>query len=277
MVFKDQRVEELSMKRVLLTGAAGTLGSAMRKALAGWAEELVLSDIVPIKDLNKGESFVACDLGDLESVLELVKGCDGIIHLGGVSVEGTFESIMNGNLKGVYHIYEAARQQGVKRIVFASSNHLVGFHSREERLDDKSPMRPDSLYGVSKGFGELIAQYHFDKFGIESALVRIGSCLPKPVNRRMLSTWLSEGDLAGLIKKVYAVNRLGCTIIYGASDNPWSWWDNSHANFIGWQPKDSSADFEEEVLRNDPLLPTDDPVLLYQGGVFAMAGHFEDK
>jgi len=265
------------MKRVLLTGAAGTLGTFMRKALVGWAEELVLSDIVPITELNKGESFVACDLVNFASVIELVRGCDGIIHLGGQSIEDTFDNIMNGNLKGTYHIYEAARQLGVKRIVFASSNHLTGFHSREERLDDKSPMRPDSLYGVSKGFGELLAQYYFDKFGIESALIRIGSCLPKPTNRRLLSTWISERDLADLMKRVFIVNRLGCTVIYGASNNPCSWWDNSHANFIGWQPKDSSADFEEEVLRNDPALATDDPVLLYQGGVFATTGHFEDK
>jgi uronate dehydrogenase len=265
------------MKRVLLTGAAGTLGKAMRKALVGWADELVLSDIVTIEQLNTGESFVACDLGDLASVIELVRGCDGIIHLGGQSIEGTFDSIMNGNLKGTYHIYEAARQLGVKRIFFASSNHVVGFHSREERLDAKSPMRPDSLYGVSKGFGELMAQYYFDKFGVESALVRIGSCLPKPIDRRMLSTWLSEGDMADLIKKVYTVNRLGCTVIYGASNNPWSWWDNRHANFVGWQPKDSSAAFEQEVLENDAPLSNDNPALLFQGGFFATAGHFEDE
>lgn len=265
------------MKRVLLTGAAGTLGTAMRKALAGWADELLLSDLIPVDDVNAGESFVACDLGDLDSVIELVRGCDGIIHLGGQSVEGTFDSILNGNLKGTYHIYEAARQMGVKRVFFASSNHVVGFHSREERLDAKSPMRPDSLYGVSKGFGELMAQYYFDKFGVESALVRIGSCLPKPIDRRMLSTWLSEGDMADLIKKVFMVNRLGCTVIYGASNNPWSWWDNRHANFVGWQPKESSATFEQEVLANDPLLDDDNPLLLFQGGFFATAGHFEDK
>lgn len=264
------------MKRVLLTGAAGVLGSAMRKALAGWAEELVLSDIVTIETLNAGESFIACDLANLNAVVNLVRGCDAIIHLGGQSIEGTFENIMNGNLKGTYHIYEAARQVGVKRIVFASSNHLTGFHSREERLNDKSPMRPDSLYGVSKGFGELVAQYYFDKFAIESALIRIGSCLPKPTNRRLLSTWISERDLADLVKRVFIVNRLGCTVIYGASNNPCSWWDNSHASFIGWYPKDSSAVFEEEVFRNDPLLSPDDPVLLYQGGSFATTGHFED-
>ena len=265
------------MKRILLTGAAGNLGKAMRNALAGWADELILSDIVTIDDLAEGESFQQCDLGSLESVLSLVKGCDGIIHLGGVSVEDTFENIMNGNLKGVYHIYEAARQHGVKRILFASSNHVVGFHSRETHLDANSPMRPDSLYGVSKGYGELMASYYWDKFGIESALVRIGSCLPKPLDRRMLSTWLSEGDFADLIKKVFVINRLGCTVIYGASDNAHAWWDNRHAKFIGWLPKGHAEDFAEEVLANDPPRDADDPFLLYQGGVFATAGHFEDK
>ncbi|RBO84765.1 NAD-dependent epimerase/dehydratase family protein [Marinomonas aquiplantarum] len=264
------------MKRVLLTGAAGTLGKAMRRTLAGWAEELVLSDLVEITDLNPGESFKACDLADFDAVKTLVKGCDGIIHLGGQSIEGTFESILNGNLKGTYHIYEAARQHQVTRIFFASSNHVVGFHSRETRLDADSPMRPDSLYGVSKGFGELLARYYFEKFGIESALVRIGSCLPKPLDRRMLSTWLSEEDMADLVKCVFSVNRLACTVVYGASNNPWSWWDNRKANFLGWQPKDSSAQFETEVLSQDPLMDRDHPALLFQGGFFATAGHFED-
>lgn len=264
------------MKRVLLTGAAGTLGTAMRRELTGWSEKLVLSDLVPITDLAPHEEFVACDLADMDKVLSLVEGCDGIIHLGGISIEGTFDSILNGNIKGTYNIYEAARQKGVKRIIFASSNHVIGFHSREERLDDHSPLRPDSLYGVSKGFGELLARYYFEKFEIESALVRIGSCLPKPVDRRQLSTWLSEGDFARLIKQAYTVNRLGCTVVYGASNNPWSWWDNSHANFIGWQPQDSSATYESEVLANDKPLDRDNRALLFQGGFFATAGHFED-
>lgn len=264
------------MKRVLLTGAAGTLGTAMRKRLAGWADELVLSDLKPVTDLVAGETFVQCDLADYDSVMALVKGCDGIVHLGGQSIEGTFDSILNGNIKGVYHIYEAARRQGVKRIFFASSNHVIGFHSREQKLDANSQMRPDSLYGVSKGFGELMAQYYYDKFGVESALVRIGSCLPKPIDRRMLSTWLSEGDLADLIKKIYSVNRLGCSVIYGASNNAAAWWDNSEVGFIGWQPQDKAEDHMDEVCAKDPLLDVDHPVLQFQGGFFATAGHFED-
>ncbi len=264
------------MKRVLLTGSAGALGTAMRERLVGWADEIVLSDLKTVTNLTVDETFVVCDLADYDSVMALVKGCDGIVHLGGQSIEGTFDSILNGNIKGTYHIYEAARRCGVKRVFFASSNHIVGFHSREQKLDANSKMRPDSLYGVSKGFGELIAQYYYDKFGVESALVRIGSCLPKPVDRRMLSTWLSEGDLADLIKKIYAVNHLGCSVIYGASNNKASWWDNSEVGFLGWQPKESAEDYLNEVCEKDPLIDVDYPALRFQGGFFATAGHFED-
>ncbi|REG84965.1 NAD-dependent epimerase/dehydratase family protein [Marinomonas pollencensis] len=264
------------MKRVLLTGAAGNLGKMMRTSLADWASELRLSDIETVDDLLPNEEFVRCDLADADAVMALVEGCDAIVHFGGISTENSFENILSGNIKGAYHIYEAARQQGVKRLFFASSNHVVGFHHRETLLDANSPMRPDSLYGVSKGFGELLAQYYYDKFGIESALVRIGSCFPKPLNRRMLSTWLSEGDLTDLIKKVYAVDRLGCTIIYGVSNNPSTWWDNRHAKFIGWTAKDSSEVFEHEAYLEEERRDPNDPEVRFQGGVFASAGHFED-
>lgn len=264
------------MKRVLITGAAGNLGKAMRVALANWATELRLSDIAPVTDLLPNEEFVQCDLGDADAVMSLVQGCDGIVHFGGVSTENTFDNILNGNIKGAYNLYEAARKHGVKRIFFASSNHVIGFHDRETLLDAKCEMRPDSVYGLSKGFGELLAQYYYDKFGIESALVRIGSCFPKPLNRRMLSTWLSEGDLADLIKKVYAADRLGCTVVYGVSNNPSTWWDNRHAKFLGWTPKDSSAVFENEAYLQEEKADPNDPAVRFQGGPFAKAGHFED-
>ncbi|ADZ89366.1 NAD-dependent epimerase/dehydratase family protein [Marinomonas mediterranea] len=267
------------MKRILLTGAAGNLGKALRKQLAGWADELRLSDIVTIDDLQEGESFVNCDISDLQAVIELVKDCDGIIHAGGQSIEGTWDNILDRNIKGTYNIYEAARQQGVKRVFFTSSNHLVGFHERETLLDNDSPMRPDSLYGVSKGFGEVLARYYYDKFGIESTLARIGSCFPEIPNRRMLSTWLSERDLADLIKTTFDADRLGCTMVYAVSNNKAVWCDNRHASFIGWQPQDSSEPFAdqphliEEGKRNDP----NDPAIRYQGGAFVTAGHFDDE
>jgi len=264
------------MKRVLLTGAGGNLGRALRKTLAGWADEIRLSDIAPIDDLAEHESFVQCDLGDYDAVMSLVEGCDGIIHLGGISVENTFDSILNGNIKGAYNIYEACRRHKAGRILFASSNHVIGFHERETCLDADSPMRPDSLYGVSKGFGELLARYYWDKFGVESALVRIGSCFDKPANRRMLSTWMSIDDFTDLIKRVFAADRLGCPVVYGVSDNPSKWWDNTKVGYLGWNPKDSSAAFENEPYILEEVVDPNDPAVRYQGGGFAASGHFED-
>jgi len=265
------------MKRVLMTGAGGNLGSALREHLHGLAEVFRLSDIAPLDIKADGEEFVQCDLSDFDAVLKLVEDCDGIIHLGGIPTENTFENILNGNIRGTYNLYEAARRQGVPRILFASSNHVVGFHERETLLDANAPMRPDSLYGVSKGFGELLARFYYDKFGVESACVRIGSCFEKPRNRRMLATWLSIDDFAALIQRVFTADRLGCPVIYGVSDNPWRWWDNRQCAYLGWQPKDSSARFLDEPGLRDERVDPRDPAVRYQGGSLVSLGHFDDS
>ncbi|MGB0733352.1 MAG: NAD-dependent epimerase/dehydratase family protein [Pontibacterium sp.] len=264
------------MKRILMTGASGNLGRALRAALSGWVDELRLSDIAPIDDLAEGESFVQCDLGDYDSVQALLEGCDGVIHLGGISIEGTFDSILNGNIRGTYNIYEACRRLNVSRVVFASSNHVIGFHDRETLLDADSAMRPDSMYGVSKGFGELLARYYYDKYGVESALVRIGWCGEKPLDRRTMSTWLSVNDFSRLIKTVFSADRLGCPVVYGVSDNASKWWDNRKVNYLGWHPEDSSDVFAQEPYILDEVTDPNDPAIRFQGGGFAAAGHFED-
>ncbi len=264
------------MSRILLTGAAGGLGQVLRKSLSGWKYTLRVSDIAPLGEAAEGEEVVQCDLSDLSAVLDLMDGVDEVIHLGGVSVEDTFENILNANLRGTYNIYEAARQKGVKRILFASSNHTIGFHDRETRLDANSPLRPDCLYGVSKGFGELLARYYYDKFKIESACIRIGSSFPEPKNRRMLATWLSYDDLTALVKRIFEVDRLGYAIVYGVSDNAEKWWDNHLTAYIGWAPKDSADQFRDaEHIINEVADPFD-PATQFQGGPFAAKGHFED-
>jgi len=265
------------MRKVLLTGASGNLGKALRKSLVGWADSIRLTDITPISDVAEHEEFVPCDLGDYDAVYPLLEGCDAVIHLGGVSTENTFENILNGNIRGAYNLYEANRKQNKVRILFASSNHVVGFHERETLLDADCTMRPDSMYGVSKGFGELLARYYYDKYGIESALVRIGSCFEKPLNKRMLATWMSEADFTRLVHKIFAADRLGCPVIYGVSDNPAVWWDNRKAAYIGWNPEDSSVIFEQEAYILNEVVDPNDPAVRYQGGGFAGAGHFEDE
>lgn len=262
------------LKKLLLTGAAGGVGKSIRPLLNALAEEVVLSDIAEIDD-PAGHRFVRCDLADKDGVAKLVEGCDGIIHLGGVSVEKPFDLILQGNIVGLHNLYEAARKQGMPRIVFASSNHVVGYYRRDERIDNSVPPKPDSLYGVSKVFGEAIASMYWEKFGQETLSVRIGSCFDKPVNARMLATWLSHRDFIALCQRGFAAPRLGHTVVYGASANDEQWWDNRNAAFLGWQPQDSSAQWRVEVETAADIKPTD-PSTIYQGGAFTTAGHPDD-
>jgi uronate dehydrogenase len=274
---KKNRKTKINMKTLLITGAAGTLGTILRDKLKGYADELRLSDIADMGDAGDGEEVVPCDLSDFGAVMKLVDGVGGIIHLGGMSVENTFETILNANIRGTYNIFEAARQCGKPRVLFASSNHTIGFHPREERLDANSPLRPDSLYGVSKCFGESLARYYFDKFSIESASVRIGSCFEEPRDRRMLATWLSPDDFVSMIKAIFEVPRLGSAMLYGASANKEQWWNNDHAAYVGWSPTDSAEQFRAKIEAATPVPDWDDPAVKYQGGGFAAAPHFEDK
>lgn len=264
------------LNTLLLTGAAGGVGRAIRPFLSQMARKVVLSDLAPITDLAAHETSSPCDLADEAAVAALVKGVDGIIHLGGISVEKPFEMILKGNLVGVYNLFEAARHAGYPRIIFASSNHTVGFYRRDQRIDSSVYPLPDSLYGVSKVYGEAMASFYHSKFGQECLSVRIGSCFPKPANPRMLATWLAVEDLADLCQRAFEAPKLGHTIVYGASDNDEQWWDNRNAAFLGWRPKHSSAQWRAEVVaaagREDPA----DPAVIYQGGAFTTQGHPAD-
>ncbi|MDS9467441.1 NAD(P)-dependent oxidoreductase [Paracoccus sp. MBLB3053] len=264
------------LKRLLITGAAGGLGRALTPHLRGIAETLRLADIAPIPDALPEDEIVQCDLGDAAAVDAMVAGCDGILHLGGVSVETPFAPILQANILGLYNLYEAARAHGQPRIIFASSNHTVGFYDQTDRLSADCTFRPDSLYGVSKIFGEALARMYFEKFGQESALVRIGSCTPEPENHRMLGSWFSQGDFLSLIGTVFAAPGLGCTIIWGASANDAGWWDNSHLDWLGWQAQDNAEDFRAKIEATVPRPPADAPIMKYQGGVFTQFPIYKD-
>ncbi|MGV1869562.1 NAD-dependent epimerase/dehydratase family protein [Agrobacterium rosae] len=264
------------LKTLLLTGAAGGVGKAIRPLLKDMAERVVLSDMVDVTDLAAHETFIKCDLSNRAEVDTAVAGVDGIIHLGGISVERPFELILKGNIEGVYNLYEAARQNGQPRIIFASSNHTIGFYRRDEKLDSTSPARPDSLYGVSKCFGENLASFYFDKFGQETLSVRIGSLTEEPKTTRMLATWLSAADFVLLCARGFEAPRLGHAVVYGASDNQESWWDNGNTAFLGWKPQDSSAKWRAELLAQAGKEDPKDPAHIYQGGGFTTYGHPAD-
>ena len=256
------------LDRLLITGAAGGLGRMVRDRLGHVARQVRLSDIAPLDGAPSGMEVVSCDLADRDAVAKLVEGCDGILHLGGVSVEDSFDRILPANIAGLYNLYEAARTHGHPRILFASSNHAIGFYRQDQHLTSAMPQRPDTLYGVSKCFGEALASLYHDKFGQETALVRIGSCFPEPRDHRMLATWLSPDDFVSLVARVFTAPRLGCPVIWGVSDNDRSWWDNSTAAFLGWRPKDNAERFAEALDARLPVPAPDAVDAVYQGGKF---------
>ena len=263
--------------RLLLTGAAGGLGKVLRESLKPYARVLRLSDIAPMAPaVDASEEIQLCDLTDKHAVHQLVEGVDAILHFGGVSVERPFEEILGPNISGVFHIYEAARRHGVKRVIFASSNHVIGFYKQDQTLDARSPRRPDGYYGLSKSYGEVMATFYFDRYGIETVSIRIGSSFPEPQNRRMLSTWLSFADLTQLLERSLYTPDVGHTVVYGASNNPNLWWDNRYAAHLGFAPKDSSEVFRDKV-QAQPMPAANDPSMIYQGGAFVAAGPFGDE
>tara|TARA_R110001583_G_scaffold29760_11_gene103776 strand:+ start:5662 stop:6474 length:813 start_codon:yes stop_codon:yes gene_type:complete len=254
------------MNKLLLTGASGAMATLIRPYLAKLVKSVVLSSLEPVANLAAHEEWRHADLANYDELKLAVKGCDAILHLGGYSVEGPFDTIYEANIKGVYNLYEAARAEGHPRILFASSNHVTGYYPPNVRLKGDVLHRPDSLYGVSKSFGESLARFYFEKYGQETAIVRIGSFLDKPTNQRGLSTWLSVGDFVRLLERVFTVPVLACPIVYGVSDNKRSWWDNSDVAYLGWTPQDNAEDFADDVEAPDPN--PNAPMNRYQGGNF---------
>ncbi len=263
-----------SHAKILLTGAAGGLGRQLRPRLRAHCELLRLSDREPVVAAGPGEEVLLADLADAAAVDAIVAGVNAIVHLGGVSVEAPFEPILQANIVGLYHLYEAARKHGVRRIVFASSNHVTGFYSQGQTISAEDPPRPDGLYGLSKAFGEDLSRLYFDRWGIETACVRIGSSFPEPKDRRMLATWLSYDDLHRLVLACLSTPVLGHTIIFGMSDNSVTWWDNRCARHVGYVPKDSSDRFRDAVYARTAAPDPSDPVAQYQGGAFVRMGPF---
>ena len=235
------------MKPVLLTGAAGNLGRMLAPALAAEGWQLRLTDLAAFPDpLPPGASFQRANLQDGLAIARMAEGCGAILHFGGISVDQPYPEVSGPNLDGLYHVYEAARREGA-RVVFASSNHSIGFHERGETLAADCAFRPDSYYGLSKAFGELMGRLYWDKHGVENVNLRIGSCLPRPVNNRMLATWLSYPDLARLVRAAVLAPRAGHCVVWGCSANPASFWGADHRDRIGWQPLDSAESFRAEL------------------------------
>ncbi len=255
------------MKTILITGAAGGVARVLRKELAGHYT-LRLCDNRPLDDVTAGESFVPADLTDAAALGAVTEGVDGIVHLGGYSVEGPWQPILDANIVGCYNLFEAARVNGVPRVVFASSNHAVGFYRRDQTIGVDVVPRPDGRYGVSKVFGEALGALYADKYGLGVLSIRIGNVGEKPIDARRLSIWLSPRDLAQLVRIGLEHPDLGYEVVYGMSDNARAWWDNSAARRLGYAPQDRSEDYAAEVLAAHPQDTGDARADAHQGGHF---------
>jgi uronate dehydrogenase len=256
------------MQTVLVTGASGGIGTRLRQLLKGVYSNVRLSDLAPPGDLGSDETFMAADLAVMADVERVVAGVDGIVHLGGFSVEGPWETILQANIIGCYNLFEAARRQGVERVVFASSNHVVGFYPRQRRIGVDAAVRPDSRYGASKAFGEALAALYAFKHGLRVTCIRIGNFGDVPADRRRLSIWISPQDLVQLIRIGLEHPDVRHEIFFGASDNARSWWDNSAAFRMGYRPQGRAEEHSAQALAADAKLKPDPVGEWYQGGPY---------
>jgi uronate dehydrogenase len=255
------------MKLVLVTGGAGGVARMIRPLLREHYR-LRLSDIVPVADLKQGEEWATADLCDLAALRGAAAGVAAVLHLGAYSLEADWETIRRANIEGAYNIFEAARLEGVKRFVFASSNHAMGFYPRAETIGVDRTVRPDSRYGVSKVFGEALGSLYADRYGMEVLSIRIGHILPKPNDELDLANWLSPHDFVQMVRIGLESPAVRNEIVYGMSDNRRAWWDNAAALRLGYRPQGRSEDHAEEVPKRAPT--GDTRVDLTQGGAFCV-------
>jgi uronate dehydrogenase len=233
-------------RRVLLTGASGAIGSCLRLGLRDDLEELRLTDQrEPEEPPTASETFVAAELTDRAAVERAVEGTEAVVHLGAAPGEKAFDELLGPNLIGAFNVFEAARRAGVRRVVFASSNHATGFYPAGERLSGDEPVRPDGLYGVSKVFGEALARMYFDRFGLETICLRIGAFAERPRRPGHLAIWLSPGDTVRLLRACLSAPAIGFLVAYGVSANTRSWWDIPAQ--LGYRPQDDAERYAAEV------------------------------
>lgn len=252
--------------RVLITGAAGGIGRVLRRGLAGRYDLLRLSDVAPLGDAAAGEELFTADILDLAATEATMAGIDCVVHLAAVPVEDAWEGVLSLNIIGTCNVFEAARRAGVRRVVFASSNHVVGYYRREQVLDTSVLPRPDSRYGASKVFGEALGRLYADKHGLSVACLRIGSFRNRPEDARQLATWISHRDTVQLVRRCLEAPDYHFLVVYGVSANRRARWSNAGLEWLGFRPEDDAEAYAAEVLAREA--PADPVASLFHGGPF---------
>lgn len=258
---------------IAMTGGAGRVGVALRRVMSARFAHVRVIDLVEPSGLHANETFVEADVSDLDALTAAFEGLDAIVHLAGHPGERPIADILKANVLGTSNVYEAARRTGIGRVVFGSSNHATGFYPRDVVVATDDPMRPDSLYGLSKCWGELVAGLYYDKAGIRSLNIRIGNALDRPTTPRALEVWISPGDLAQLCVIGLTHPDLEVTTAFGVSAGGGNWWDNSAVERLGYVPQDRIADFAAPEAFA-PVPDDADPVGEYfQGAGFCILEH----
>jgi uronate dehydrogenase len=259
--------------RVLITGAAGRIGTWLRGGLPerGWATRCL--DVVPVPDERPGEEQVVADVTDLAAMVDATQGVDAVVHLAGVVGESTWSAISHANIEGTYAVLEAARRAGVRRVVLASSNHATGFTQRPAEgllREDDAPPRPDTYYGVAKVTMEALGSLYADRYGMDVVCLRIGSAFPEPTTVRMLATWLSPADAVSLVDAALRAPGPGFTVVWGVSANTRNWWDLTAARALGYDPQDDAEVYAEALIEAHGAADPADPVHARVGGQYTL-------
>ena len=259
----------MKLKKLVLTGAAGRLGSYLREPLAAMCEELVSSDIAEdVGSLYDGERYQKADLANYDEVAALMEGADMVVHFGAIVDEKPFMELLGPNFVGSYNVWESAYQAGARRVVYASSIHAVGMHKKSDFIGIDAPHKPDTFYGLAKCFTEDLGSMYWDKRQLESVHLRILSAA-QVNNSRALGSWLSYDDLIQLVTRAVDTPSVGFSVIYGVSNNDRAPVDNAKASFLGYRPKDNAEQFAEKVLAEEGPVDITDPGQMCHGGPFA--------
>jgi len=257
------------MPEIVLTGASGRIGTSLRERLPQLGWTIRAFDRTPADGVVTGDVTSPADLDGV------VAGVDAIVHLAGQPSEAPWPVIREANLDGVFQVFEAARRHGVRRVVWASSNHAVGFTpvpTDGSQLPADIAPRPDTLYGVSKVFGEALGRYYADRYGLQVACLRIGTFDDRPPDRRALSTWLSPDDCARLVDACLRSDALSYSIVWGVSANTRRTWSLAAGEALGYVPQDD-AEAYADGLADSPSYPSD----AYVGGGFTSEGFGIDE
>jgi uronate dehydrogenase len=260
------------MAIIVITGAAGGIGSMLRSRLAGEGRVLRLLDVTPVT-AGAGEESVVASVTDMAAMTAACAGAGAVIHLGGIASEAAWERILEVNINGTYTVLEAARRAGVPRVIFASSNHAVGFTPLDAvPIPDYAFPAPDTFYGASKAAGEALGALYSHRHGMDVICVRILSCFERPRNTRMLSTWLSPDDAGRLFEACLTAPRPGFRVVFGVSANTRGGLVSlDEARALGYESRDDSESFAAEIIAEHGEPGPDDPEVRFLGGDFTTA------